>query len=162
MCECSCSIRCQRPLLTLIAPLSSAESKFNTCSILQPGLISRVSTSRAFHNGMLIFQGESYNIEAWTGAEAFVMIVCGNVPPLKPLWDRFVTKKLDSSYAPINYNMKNYHSKLSSTVKTSSSGENTHILQSPHENWSQNGPQMNDPGIKAVTDIHVVSSTDIV
>jgi hypothetical protein len=34
----------------------------------------------------------------WTGAEAFVMIFCGNIPPLQPLWDRYVTHKLDSSY----------------------------------------------------------------
>lgn len=162
MCEYTRSIRCQRPFLTLIVLLSSAESKFNTCSILRPGLILRVSASGIFHNGMLIFPGESYNIEAWTGAEAFVMIVCGNVPPLKPLWDRFVTKKVDSNYAPINYSMKNYHSKLSGTVKASSSGENTHTLLSQHENWSQNGPQMNDPGFKAVTDIHVVRYTDMV
>ena len=107
-------------------------------------------------------KGESYNIEAWTGAEAFVMIVCGNIPPLKPLWDRFVTKKLDSNYTPINYNMKISPSKLTSTSKTSSSGENTHIFTSQHGNWSQDSPQLGEPRIRAVTDIDVVRSTSMV
>jgi hypothetical protein len=50
------------------------------------------------------FTGSSYDIEAWTSAEAFVMIVCGNIPPLQPLWDRYVSHKLDSNYGrtPIN------------------------------------------------------------
>ena len=88
-------------------------------------------------------KGESYNVEAWTGAEAFVMIVCGNIPPLKPLWDRFVASKLDSNHghAPINYNMKNYRSNLSSTAKTSSSGDTTRILPIQHGDWSQNCSQ---------------------
>ena len=101
-------------------------------------------------------------MEAWTGAEACVMIVCGNVPPLKPLWDRFVTKKLDSNYTPISYNMKTKHSKLPITAKTSSSGENTHIFTSQHGNWVQDSPPFNEPVIKAVTDIDVVGSTNMV
>ena len=111
---------------------------------------------------MLTGQGESYNIEAWTGAEAFVMIICGNVPPLKPLWDRFVTKTLDSNYTPINYNMKTYPSKLSSTAKTFSSGETNHIFTGQHRNWSQDSPQLGEPRIQAVTDIDVVRSTSMV
>lgn len=42
--------------------------------------------------------GSAYDIQMWTGAEAFVMIFCGNIPPLQPLWDRYVTHKLDASY----------------------------------------------------------------
>ena len=111
---------------------------------------------------MLTGKGESYNIEAWTGAEAFVMIVCGNVPPLKPLWDRFVTKKLDSNYTPINYDMKTYPPKLSSTAKTSSSGESTHVFTSQPGHWSQDSPQPEQPRIQAVTDIDVVRSISMV
>ncbi|KAH8742343.1 integral membrane protein [Diaporthe sp. PMI_573] len=44
------------------------------------------------------FTWSAYDIQMWTGAEAFVMIFCGNIPPLQPLWDRYVTHKLDSSY----------------------------------------------------------------
>ncbi|KAM0800903.1 hypothetical protein BDR22DRAFT_907498 [Usnea florida] len=89
---------------------------------------------------------ETYDIEAFTGAEAFVMIICGNIPPLKPLWDRFVTKKLDSNYTPIEYNKETYHSKLPSTAKTS----------------SNDSPPLNEPVIKTVTDIDVVRSTNMV
>ncbi|ROW11336.1 hypothetical protein VMCG_01224 [Cytospora schulzeri] len=44
------------------------------------------------------FTWVSYNIEMWAGAEAFLLIFCSCVPTLSPLWDRFVTKKLDSTY----------------------------------------------------------------
>lgn len=48
--------------------------------------------------------GLGYNIEMWAGAEGFLLIFCSCVPTLAPLWDRFVTKKLDSSYGrtPLN------------------------------------------------------------
>ncbi|GAP92594.1 putative integral membrane protein [Rosellinia necatrix] len=44
------------------------------------------------------FTWSAFEIQAWTGAEAFVMMLCGNIPPLLPLWDRFISKKLDSTY----------------------------------------------------------------
>lgn len=49
--------------------------------------------------------GIGYDIEMWAGAEAFLLIFCSCVPTLSPLWDRFVTKKLDSSYGrtPLRY-----------------------------------------------------------
>ena len=37
--------------------------------------------------------GETYNLAVWSGAEIFVTIVCGSMPPLKPLWDHYVTKQ---------------------------------------------------------------------
>lgn len=45
-----------------------------------------------------VHAGSAYDIQMWTGAEAFVMIFCGNIPPLQPLWDQYVTHKLDASY----------------------------------------------------------------
>lgn len=49
--------------------------------------------------------GVGYNIEMWAGAEAFLLIFCSCVPTISPLWDRFVTKKLDSTYGrtPLKY-----------------------------------------------------------
>ena len=87
------------------------------------------------------------------------MIVCGNIPPLKPLWDRFVAKKLDSKYGrtPVNYHMKDYDSKLSSTAKTSSSGDTTRILPIQHGDWSPNCSQ-DRPGSKAYTEISAIDS----
>lgn len=40
----------------------------------------------------MAFQGVTYNLVVWSGAEDFVIIVCGSVPTLKPLWDRYVSK----------------------------------------------------------------------
>ena len=90
------------------------------------------------------------------------MMVCGNVPPLKPLWDRFVAGTLDSNYAPIKHNLKNSHSKLTTHIKPSSSGENSHTLLSQHDEWSQSGPKEFSQEIKSVTDIHFVRSTSMV
>ena len=112
-------------------------------------------------NTLTFSKGGSYNIEAWSGAEGFVMIVCGNIPPLKPLWDRFVAGKLDSNYGhdPINYNMEKFHSKLSSTAKTSSSGDTTRILPIQHGAWSQNCSQT-EAGSKAYTEINAIESAN--
>ena len=110
---------------------------------------------------VLIVLGEAYNIQVWTGAEAFVMIVCGNIPPLKTLWDRFVTHKSDSNYArtPVKYKIESRPSKFSGTNETSSTGNSAHILSSQHENYSRDGSYMKEPRIKAVTDIDVSEST---
>jgi len=40
---------------------------------------------------------ETYNLFAWSGAELFVIIVCGSVPPIKPVYDRFFGKGLHTS-----------------------------------------------------------------
>lgn len=48
--------------------------------------------------------GSTYDLDVWSGAELFVIIVCGSIPPLKILWDRYVRKirspTEDSSYYP--------------------------------------------------------------
>jgi len=30
----------------------------------------------------------TYDLDVWSGTELFVVIVCGSIPPSKPLWDR--------------------------------------------------------------------------
>ncbi|ERF71197.1 hypothetical protein EPUS_06026 [Endocarpon pusillum Z07020] len=35
---------------------------------------------------------ETYNLVVWSGAETFVIIICGSVPPLKTLWSKYVSK----------------------------------------------------------------------
>lgn len=39
-----------------------------------------------------------YNVFAWSAAEGFIIMFCGNLPALQPLWGRFVTRQLDSSF----------------------------------------------------------------
>jgi hypothetical protein len=36
---------------------------------------------------------ETYNLIAWSCAELFLLIFCGSISPLKPLWDRYVVRK---------------------------------------------------------------------
>ncbi|KAI1848709.1 hypothetical protein JX266_005568 [Neoarthrinium moseri] len=51
------------------------------------------------------FTWSLFDVQVWTAIEAFVMIACGSLPPLQPLWDRFVTHKRDASYGrtPLKY-----------------------------------------------------------
>lgn len=39
-----------------------------------------------------VLEEETYNLVVWNGAEDFVIIVCGSVPVLKPLWKRYIIK----------------------------------------------------------------------
>lgn len=39
---------------------------------------------------------ETFSLYLWTGAEIFLIIVCGSLPTLKPLWDRFFGRILAS------------------------------------------------------------------
>lgn len=48
-----------------------------------------------------IFQGVTYNLVVWSGAEDFIIIVCGSVPTLKPLWDRYITKTKQNRFSRV-------------------------------------------------------------
>lgn len=37
--------------------------------------------------------GDTYNLFAWSGAELFVIIVCGSIPPIKPLFDKVFERR---------------------------------------------------------------------
>ncbi|KAM7200827.1 hypothetical protein V8F33_003758 [Rhypophila sp. PSN 637] len=77
--------------------------KIALCILLSLGLIAAVFSAikvpyLADLGARVDFTWNAYGIQMWTGAEAFVMILCGNIPPLQILWDRFITHKVDSSY----------------------------------------------------------------
>ena len=57
-----------------------------------------------FDRSLLMFLGATYNLVIWSGSEIFVIIVCGSVPPLKPLWDRYVLKKPVGRSGAYQYN----------------------------------------------------------
>jgi hypothetical protein len=46
---------------------------------------------------------ETYNLIVWAGSEEFVLIFCGSIPPLRPLWDRYISRKVDKSSQLYNY-----------------------------------------------------------
>ncbi|CEJ91767.1 hypothetical protein VHEMI07459 [[Torrubiella] hemipterigena] len=39
-----------------------------------------------------------FHLLVWSGAEGFVIMFCGNLLPLQPLWDRFITRQLDGDF----------------------------------------------------------------
>jgi hypothetical protein len=79
------------------------------------------------------FTWNQYDIQVWTAAEVFVIMVCGNIPPLQLIWDRFVTHKLDASWSrtPLKYNSNGYASEKSGrSRRLASSGSSTNKSQS--------------------------------
>ncbi|KAI1345328.1 integral membrane protein [Xylaria sp. FL0043] len=107
--------------------------KIAVCVLLGLGLIAAIFSGIKVHFlGLLAsradFTWSAFEIQAWTGAEAFVMILCGSIPPIVPLWDRFVSDKLRSMYArkPLR---QGYNSMFSSKKKVASydTSENTEL-----------------------------------
>lgn len=74
-----------------------------------------------------LFPGKSYNLDVWSGSELFVIIICGSVPPLKVLWDRYIFHKPDAS-RPTTYNYVNQNTFRMMKLKNSSSNDDTEQL----------------------------------
>ena len=103
-------------------------------------------------------------MQVWTGAEAFVLIICGNVPPLQPLWDRFVLRRLDANFHRIpqssNYKMSDRSKDISRGATYGShsnqySVPSTNTMISKSDRWEDERPQK---GIMARTAIRVSES----
>lgn len=60
--------------------------------------LERVALGVAVLGYLMSYSGVAYNLQVWSAAEAFVLIVCGCIPTLMPLWDRVVTHKPNASY----------------------------------------------------------------
>jgi hypothetical protein len=64
---------------------------------------------------------ETYNLFVWSSAELFVIIVCGSVPPIKPLYDMiFHHNRMRTGYGSTAGTQNNYVEEHS--LKSSSSG----------------------------------------
>ncbi|KAK3390661.1 hypothetical protein B0H63DRAFT_121401 [Podospora didyma] len=127
---------------TFIANLNlPPQKKYALCILLSLGFIGAIfgGLKIRYLDGLSSrsdFTWNSYDIQVWTGAECFVMMVSGNIPPLQLLWDRFVSKKLDSSYGrtPIKY----YHNGTGYSEKINRSNSNGHGLYSLRSITSSN------------------------
>ncbi|KAI0147248.1 hypothetical protein GGR57DRAFT_505986 [Xylariaceae sp. FL1272] len=79
---------------TCISKLNlNQRKKIALCVLLGLGLIAALFSGIKTHylgklNGRADFTWSAFEIHARTGAEAFIMMLCGNIPPLIPLWDR--------------------------------------------------------------------------
>jgi hypothetical protein len=94
--------------------------------------------------------GETYNLFVWSGAELFVIIVCGSVPPIKPLYDRAFGKKRRAGYTQ-QYSNEQYGMEGSMKRPLASSRE------MKHSSFSDDEPSSMTParGITKVTDVRI-------
>jgi hypothetical protein len=62
---------------------------------------------------------ETFDLYLWTSAEIFLVIVCGSIPTLKPLWDRFVGSKVrthrGTGYSSNPWSSRKYEQKLANS-----------------------------------------------
>ncbi|KUL82025.1 hypothetical protein ZTR_11392 [Talaromyces verruculosus] len=86
----------------------------------------------------------TYNLIAWAGSELFVLIFCGSIPPLRPLWDSFELKALGLGGS-------GYYNKGSGS---SGNGSNN-----PFSQYSQHGAGGGE--FSPLTDDRIHVSTDI-
>lgn len=78
----------------------------------------------------------------WTGAEAFVMIFCGCIPPLQPLWDRkiFGSRKIGSSYAHMGLKERS-NGTQSVGLRSKSTAKNMTMSQTELSDYERTGPE---------------------
>jgi len=112
----------------------------------------------------MLLLGTLYDVQAWSAAEGFMVIVCGNIPPLQPLWDRFITHKLDSHYGRTPITGKSYlmsdRSKQSG-ISTEKSSHYSTCITATNENDSRAGSEYGK-GIVTTTEIDRVSTREVV
>ena len=87
-----------------------------------------------------------------------MIIVCGSVPPLKPLWDRYVSKKSYKSFG--NYNQPRASSSPTELYKGNTNP--TSLFSSSCEDHisSLDASYRQDNDIHVMTDVEVVTSGD--
>lgn len=95
------------------------------------------------------FTWETYPLFVWSSAELFVLIVCGSIPSLKPLWDRYIIRKTYIS---------------SSAERSGTDGPSTWSSASGKKKGSMWGPVMSPQrtnyGEMEVEDIEMQGSSD--
>lgn len=139
---------------SLISRLNlNRRKKIALCVLLGLGLIAALFSGIKIHflgdlKARADFTWSAYEIQAWTGAEAFVMMLCGNIPPLLPLWERFVSRKLDSSYhrkiLP-GSDKSDFPSKVTDASYNSASCQRLGDTNDSYESWRlYPRPQMHD------------------
>ncbi|KAM7214601.1 hypothetical protein V8F06_010000 [Rhypophila decipiens] len=113
--------------------------KIALCILLSLGLIAAVFSAikvpyLADLGARVDFTWNAYGIQMWTGAEAFVMILCGNIPPLQILWDRFITHKVDSSYNRVHNSKSNNTGGSGGGYNHHSAGTGRRLISSSRDN----------------------------
>ena len=100
-------------------------------------------------------KGSEYALTLWGLSEIFVIIVCGTVPTLKVLWDRHFVSRKHTEVAGAYY-----HHAYDMGTRVGTSRHHTKILDSESQTECiipLEGKQM---GIRATTEIDVVSERE--
>lgn len=90
------------------------KKKINLCILLGLGLFAAIAgIVKTSYLGELTSHSDltwdTYDLVVWSGAEDFVIIFCGSIPPLKPFWDHYVTNQrtlTPSRHRATAYSMK--------------------------------------------------------
>lgn len=98
--------------------------------------------------------GDEYGLTAWSVAETFVIMVCGSIPSLKPLWDFFFGKKQRSTFSNSqdSYRLRYFHPR-----RRNCSCQNDGFQCLLHTTLAS---QVDEPVIRATTRIEVISSPE--
>jgi hypothetical protein len=110
---------------------------------------------------------ETYNLFVWSGAELFVIIVCGSIPPIKPLYDMVFRK----NHTRTGYGYSNSSNRYAAKNSLKSAGsdrpfgtEDRHYMSSFDEEVGLTGTRLGEKGrqilrtwgLQKVTDIRVM------
>ncbi|KAF7885516.1 uncharacterized protein EAF02_004025 [Botrytis sinoallii] len=100
------------------------KNKLILCLLLGPGLFAAVAgivkiTYLYSLNAHSDITWVTYNLVMWSGAENFVVLVCGSVPPLKTLYDRYFTTPTGYNFSSTASSGKYYKTGKSSNTKVS-------------------------------------------
>ncbi|KAI9644383.1 hypothetical protein NHQ30_007740 [Ciborinia camelliae] len=85
---------------------------------------------------------DTYNLVMWSGAENFVVLVCGSVPALKTLYDRYFTTPKGYNFSSTATNGKYYKTGKSSNLKVTQpteTGSEHQLTQIENTNQSGQG-----------------------
>ncbi|MCJ1236912.1 hypothetical protein MMC14_004895 [Varicellaria rhodocarpa] len=96
----------------------------------------------------------TYDLVVWSGAEIFVIIVCGSVPPLKPLWDRYVAKKPIKRPGAYEFSSR----ENGYAVMRQPHSKNVTSITSKDRNRYSGGRAFDGQGIATTTDIEITST----
>jgi hypothetical protein len=105
----------------------------------------------------LTIPGGEYKVTIWSISETWVIIVCGSLPGMKPLWDRYITNRLKDENLlnrhpgrPDDYGLIDIRPKMLSANET--------WVESAPPRRRENHMDPEERGIRATTRIEITRS----
>ena len=106
---------------------------------------------------------ETYNLFVWSGAELFVIIVCGSIPPIKPLYDLVFRKnhRSDYDYSGSSNRYVAEHSLKNPRGHRPLEASDRHLMDSSDEELGLTGVRVGEKGKQIPRGGGVTKITDI-